>query len=155
MAISAYLRRLRERVGHDLVLLPGVSVLVWDADGRLLLMREAETLRWQTIGGMVEPDESPDAAARREAAEEVGVRIRIDRLRAALGGPAYRVEYPNGDRCAYVLSAFDATILEGTPAPTDDEVAEVAWFTTAELSGLHLDPLNRRLFDDLGLIPAD
>jgi hypothetical protein len=33
-AISPYLRRLRGRVGHDLVLLPSVAVLMWDEEGR-------------------------------------------------------------------------------------------------------------------------
>ena len=55
MGISPYIRRLRERVGHDLVLLPSVAVLARDEEGRLLLVREAETGLWQTIGGAVEP----------------------------------------------------------------------------------------------------
>ena len=144
MAISDYLRRLRERVGHDLVLLPAVSVLIWDDDGRLLLMREAETNRWQTIGGMVDPDESPWDAARREAEEESGLTVRLDRLRAALGGPGYRVHYPNDDLCSYVSIVFDATVEAGELIG-DDEVAELRWFRTDEIPHLDLDPLNRHL----------
>jgi hypothetical protein len=37
VGISPYVRRLRERVGHDLILLPSVAVLPWDEQGRLLL----------------------------------------------------------------------------------------------------------------------
>ena len=113
MAISDYLRGLRERIGHDLVHLPAVCVLIWDDDGRLLLMREAETGRWQTVGGMIDPDESPWDAAAREAAEETGLTVRIERLRAALGGPGYRVHYPNGDLCSYVSIVFDAVAVSG------------------------------------------
>jgi len=72
MAISDYLRRLRERIGHDLVLLPAVTVLIWDDDGRLLLMREAQTGLWQTVGGMVDPDEAPSDAACREPRRRPG-----------------------------------------------------------------------------------
>lgn len=151
MAISDYLRSLRERIGHDLVLLPAVSVLVWDGDGRLLLMRSTDTDRWQTIGGMVDPDESPWDAARREAVEESGLTVRLDRLRAALGGPDYRVHYPNGDLCSYVSIVFDATPVSGELAG-DDEVAELRWFATAEIAALDLDPLNRRLLHDLGVL---
>lgn len=75
MAISDYLGRLRERIGHDLVLLPAVTVLIWDDDGRLLLMREAQTGLWQTVGRMVDPDETPSDAALREAEEETGLTI--------------------------------------------------------------------------------
>ena len=76
MAISDYLRRLRERIGHDLVFLPAVTVLIWDDDGQLLLMREEQTGLWQTVGGMIDPDESPSDAALREAEEETGLTVR-------------------------------------------------------------------------------
>lgn len=154
MAISAYLRSLRERVGHDLVLLPSVAVLVWDDDQRLLLMREAQTGRWQTIGGMVDPDESPWDAARREALEESGLTVRLERIRAALGGPGYRVQYPNGDRCAYVSTVFDAVVEPGSTTGTVDivEVAELRWFRPDEIAPLELDPLNRHLLRDAGVI---
>ena len=151
MAISDYLRRLRERVGHDLVLLPAVCVLIWDDDGRLLLMQEAQTHRWQTIGGMVDPDESPWDAARREAVEESGLTVRLERLRTALGGPGYRVQYPNGDLCSYVSIVFDASVETGELLG-DDEVAELRWFPTDEISDLDLDPLNRHLLRDAGVI---
>jgi 8-oxo-dGTP pyrophosphatase MutT (NUDIX family) len=158
MPISDYLRRLRERVGHDLVLLPAVAVLIWD-EGRVLLMREARTGRWQTIGGGVDPDESPWDAALREAREESGLTVRVERIRAALGGPGYRVHYPNGDLCSYVSIVFDAVVEPGAgpdrpvERPVDsDEVAELAWFRPDEIVALDLDPLNRHLLRDAGVI---
>lgn len=152
MAISPYLRGIRDRVGRDLVLLPSVAVLIWDQSGRLLLMQESQTMRWQTIGGMVDPDESPWDAARREAREESGVEVRLERIRAALGGPGYRVQYPNGDLCSYVSTVFDAVIVAGEPGSGDDEVHQVAWFDPAEIGALDLDPLNRHLLADAGVI---
>ena len=151
MAISDYLRRLRERIGHDMVLLPAVCVLIWDDDGQLLLMREKQTGLWQTIGGMVDPDESPSDAALREAEEETGLTVRLERLRAALGGPGYRVHYPNGDLCSYVSIVFDAAVVSGELGG-DDEVAELRWFRIDELKMLELDPLNRHLLGDTGLL---
>ena len=151
MAISDYLRRLRERIGHDLVLLPAVCVLIWDDHGQLLMMREAQTGHWQTVGGMVDPDESPSDAALREAEEETGLTVRLERLRTALGGPGYRVHYPNGDLCSYVSIVFDAVVVSGELAG-DDEVAELRWFHVDELGKLELDPLNRHLLRDVGVL---
>lgn len=152
MAISAYLRAVRERVGNDLLVLPAVSVLIRDDLGRLLLMREAQTLRWQTIGGVVDPDESPEDAAVREAREESGAEVRILGLRAALGGADYRVQYPNGDLCSYVSIVYDAEIVGGRLGDGDDEVAELRWWPAEEIADLDLDPLNRRLLADVGII---
>lgn len=152
MAISDYLRGIRDRIGHDLVFLPAVCVLIWDDDGRLLLMQEAETHKWQTIGGMVDPDESPWNAGRREALEEAGVEVRVDRIRNAVGGPGYRVHYPNGDLCAYVSTVFDAVIVAGEPRAGDEEVGRVCWFAPSDIAALDLDPLNRHLLRDAGVI---
>ena len=49
MGMSPYVRGIRERIGTDLLLLPAVSVLIWDDDGRLLLVRGADTGTWQMI----------------------------------------------------------------------------------------------------------
>ena len=154
MGISDYLKGIRRHVGNDLVLVPSVTVLLWDDDGRLMLMREAQTMRWQTIGGTVDPDESPWDAARREAQEETGMTVRLQRLRAAVGGPGYRVHYPNGDLCSYVASVFDAVVESGSPATDDDEVHELRWFDVGEIHQLDLDTLNHHLLHDVGVIDA-
>jgi 8-oxo-dGTP pyrophosphatase MutT (NUDIX family) len=133
MGISPYLRALRERIGHDLILLPAVSIFIWGDDGRLLLVRGSDTDTWQMVGGAIEPDESPQDAARREAAEEAGVEVRLTGIRSVHGGPQYHYTYPNGDRVGFVSTVFDARIVAGEPHPDGDETTEVAWLTRAEL----------------------
>ncbi len=134
MAISPYLRQIRERIGHELLLIPAVTVLIWDQHGRLLLARGAETGTWQAIGGGVEPFESPQDAARRETEEEVGLTVALTRIRAVIGGPEFVLTYPNGDRVAFVATVFDGRVIGGVPRPDHDEIAEVGWFTPAELA---------------------
>jgi 8-oxo-dGTP pyrophosphatase MutT (NUDIX family) len=151
VGISPYLRQLRESVGHELLLVPSVAVLVWDAPGRMLLVRESDTGRWQTIGGAVEPDESPREAALRETLEEAGVSVRLDGIRDVLGGPQFRLRYSNGDLVGYVSIVFDARVLAGTPQPDGEETVEVRWFSTEQLSDATLTPFTHALFEALGI----
>ena len=116
MGISAHIARLRAVVGHELLLLPSVSVLPVDDTRRVLLVRHAgHDDGWGTLGGAIEPGESPAAAAVREAREEISADIQILRLLDVLGGPEYQVTYPNGDRVAYVTAVYEARIISGSP----------------------------------------
>jgi putative hydrolase of HD superfamily len=155
MGISPYIRGLREQVGHDLLLLPSVAVLAWDEGGRLLLVREAETGLWQTIGGAVEPDESPAQAAVREAAEEAGVVLELDGIRGVVGGPQFRMTYPNGDLVNYVPTIFDAHVIDGKPRADGDETIEVAWFTTGQLANVDLSEFTIALLSDPAVAVLD
>ncbi len=125
-------------MGHELVLMPAVAVLPWDEEGRLLLVREAQTGLWQTIGGSVEPDEAPVAAALREAEEEAGVSLDVTGIRAVVGGPPFRLTYPNGDVVSYVSTVFDARVIGGRPRADGEEISATGWFALAELGGAEL-----------------
>jgi 8-oxo-dGTP pyrophosphatase MutT (NUDIX family) len=151
VAISPFVKRLRERVGNELLLLPSVSVLPRDDQGRLLLVRLIDTGNWATIGGAVEPDESPGEAASREAMEEAGVTVRLGPILAVLGGSEYRVTYPNGDETAYVVTTFDATVIGGQPMPDHDETSEVAWFAASDLPYDEMGTLTHALLRDVGV----
>ncbi len=151
MGISPHVARLRAAVGHELLVLPCVTVLPVDERGRMLLAWHAgHTDGWGTVGGAVDPGESPAEAAVREAREEIGAGIRLVRLLAVLGGPDYEITYPNGDRVAYVPAVYQAEIINGTPAPSDGELSEVAWFTRTELQTLHLSRFTRALLSATG-----
>jgi 8-oxo-dGTP pyrophosphatase MutT (NUDIX family) len=152
MGISPYLSRVRRAIGHELLLLPSVAVLAWDGDGRLLLVREASTGLWQTIGGAVEPDESPHEAAMREAREEAGVTISIERIRGVTGGPQFRLRYPNDDLVGYVTTVFDARLVDGVPQPDGDETIDVGWFSPWELGTVDLTEFTRALFDAVQVV---
>jgi 8-oxo-dGTP pyrophosphatase MutT (NUDIX family) len=151
MGISPHIARLRAVIGHELLVMPSVTVLPVDERGRLLLAWHAgHTDGWGTVGGAVNPGESPAEAAVREAREEIGAGLRLVRLLAVLGGPDYEVTYPNGDRVAYVPAVYEAEIVNGTPSPSDGELSEVAWFTPAELQALQLSRFTRAMLTATG-----
>lgn len=151
MGIAAHIAKLRAVVGHDLLLLPSVSVLPVDAACRVLLVRHAgHDDGWGVLGGAVEPGESPTAAAVREAREEIGVDVQLTRLLDVLGGQDYEVIYPNGDRVAYVTAVYEARVVAGSPAVSDGELSEVAWFGTGDLPRLALSRFARALLSAIG-----
>jgi ADP-ribose pyrophosphatase YjhB (NUDIX family) len=153
VGISAHIARLRAVIGHDLLLLPSVSVLPVDPAGRLLLVRHAGHHNgWAVLGGAIDVGESPAEAAVRETREEIGVEVRLVRLLDVLGGPDYEVSYPNGDRAAYVTALYEAAIIDGSPAADDAEVSDVAWFTREQLAGLELSQFSRALLSATGYL---
>lgn len=155
MPISPYIRRVRESIGHDLLLLPAVAVLPRDDAGRLLLVRQTDNGRWATIGGSVEVDEDPEVAAVREAAEEAGVTVEITKLVAVQGGPQFRTTYPNGDEVSYVSVIYEAQVVGGEPRPDHDETSEVGWFHHDQLAELDLAAFARHTFTALGWLAEE
>lgn len=152
MPISPYVRRLRRSVGQALLLVPAVCVLPRDERGRVLVVRHADSGQWATIGGSVEVDEAPAEAAEREAREEASVDIQLTQLVAALGGPQFQVEYPNGDITAYVVIVYEALVVGGSPAPDDDETIDVAWVREKEIGLLDLSAFAQSTFAALGML---
>ena len=154
MPISPYVRRLREHVGHELLLIASAGVVVRDDDGRILLARDADTGKLVMIGGAIEVDETPEAAAIREASEEAGITVRIDRLLGVASGPEQRITYPNGDETAYVSIVYGGRIVDGTPRPDGVETVGMQWVGADDLGSADLSPFTRALFRSVGLLES-
>lgn len=134
MAIPEFIRTLRADIGHACLYLPGVSVVVFDDAGRVLLERRSDTGRWSIVSGIPEPGEQPAEAAVRETYEETAVRCVIERLLLVETMPP--VTHPNGDVCQYTDIAFRARALGGTACVNDDESLEVGWYALDALPEL-------------------
>ena len=133
--MSAHLRRVRERLGHDLITLPSVTACILDDTGRLLVARHSEGV-WALPGGAIEPNERPLDALCREAWEETGLRVQPRELIGVFGGPEFQVTYRNGDQVSYVTAAYLCRVLAGKPTPDRDEVHELRYVHEHELADL-------------------
>ncbi|MEU2238090.1 MULTISPECIES: NUDIX domain-containing protein [unclassified Streptomyces] len=132
MGTPDFIRALRETAGHQLLFLPGVSAVVFDDRGRVLLGRRSDNGMWAVIGGIVEPGEQPADCAVREVFEETAVHCVPERilLVETLRKP---VVYPNGDTCQYMDVAFRCRAVGGEARVNDDESTEVGWFEVDDL----------------------
>lgn len=107
---------------------PGIAAAIIVQDGRVLMVqrrvKEGE-LSWQFPAGEVEADETPEAAAVRETAEEVGLTVKAIRL---LGE---RVHPKTGRQISYTA----CQVVSGTATVVDtEELAELAWITHDQIA---------------------
>ncbi len=95
----------------------GVSAVIRDEQGRVLLALRRRPAIWNLPGGSVEPGEAPWDAAIRETREEVGLDVEVDRLTGVYD------RSPDGDP----VLVFTCRVLAGT-ATTTEEAVRVGWF---------------------------
>lgn len=136
MPIPEFVLELRRHIGTRPLPLVGVTAVIF-REGRVLLGRRSDTGALTAITGIVDPGEEPAVAAAREAEEEAGVRIRVDRLTWVHQIP--RVTYENGDQSDYLDLVFRCTWLSGEPYPADGEMTDLGWFGLDELDGMSDD----------------
>jgi 8-oxo-dGTP pyrophosphatase MutT (NUDIX family) len=135
--MSPYVRGLRAKVGYESLRMIGVSAVVMNDRGEVLLVRSNEIDNWMPVGGMVEPGEEPADAAVREVLEEAGVVVRAEHLVGIYGGPV--VTYRNGDRVDYLTLTFRCRIVGGSPKPDGSETIDVRFFPADRLPPLRAD----------------
>lgn len=131
MATPDFILALREKIGHDLLWLTGVTAYVEDGAGRVLLGRRADTGEWALVYGINEPGEEPAATVVREVAEETGVDVTPTDLVRVKAARELTV-YANGDQTQYLDLMFACRLTEGgnaVPCVADDESLEVGWFS--------------------------
>lgn len=124
------------------------GALVWDGDGRLLVLKPTYKRGWTVPGGQMEADgETPWETCRREVREETGlvvehgVLVCVDFLRpraSRAGGLRFLFD------CGRLAGGRDAVVL------ALDEIAEHRWVTPAEADGLLSGPVGRRVRHSVG-----
>lgn len=93
----------------------GVAVVVRDQRGWILLERRRNCGLWGLPAGRIEPGESVADAAVREAYEETGLTVAVQRLVGVYSDPRGRiVTYPdNGDVAHLVDILLEARVVSG------------------------------------------
>lgn len=127
-----YIQFLRQKVGHEKVLMPSTSVCIYNADGALLLQKRADNGKWGLPGGYMELGESIADTAVREVYEEMGYQIAKEKLELKGVFSSYDTYYPNGDAVQTVCILFQYE-YDGEKLLDSDEVLDLQFFQYAEL----------------------
>lgn len=116
------------------------GALIRDPAGRILFLEPTYKPTLDIPGGIVEYDESPYEACRREVLEEIGLELEIGRLLVVDWVPAHG---PWSDALAFV---FDGGVLDGTALTLDPTEARSYHYLTLAEAGPYLRPsMARRL----------
>ena len=131
MPTPDFILELRTMIGHYPLWLPGVSALVVDERGLVLMVQRTDNGIWTLPSGIAEPGEEMATACAREVLEETGVVVQVEELISIRTvGP---VTYPNNDVTSYVDHFFRCRPTGGTAVVGDDESIAVGWFDPADL----------------------
>lgn len=141
-----YVSELRRLVGTRPLILPGAEVIILDSKSRILLQRRKDTGDWAIPGGMMEPGETFEDTARREAEEETGLVLGELELLNIYSGSRFYFRYPHGDEVYNVSAAFICRQFTGQ-LHNDDESTELGFYAIDRLPG-RLIFLNQIVLDD-------
>lgn len=132
-----------------------VSIFLSDSNGRLLMVQDIDAFggKWSPIAGFVDVvyNEEPEAAAIREAKEELGLDIQLDELigvwhyyeqdsKEAVAYGKTSASENNVDKAhMHIGYSYRGTILSGTFKIQEDEIQNWGFFAPAEIEQMHLD----------------
>ncbi|MBS1885968.1 MAG: NUDIX domain-containing protein [Actinobacteria bacterium] len=133
---GSHLWRLRRKIGHDLVLVPGAAVAAQREDGKVLFARRGDDGTWCLPGGAAEEGGSFARTAVDELREETGLVVEeADLIPVACFSEAERhtLHYPNGDVAHYFSMCFLVREWEGEPVPDGHETTELRFADPGDL----------------------
>ncbi|WP_341939958.1 NUDIX domain-containing protein [Microbacterium sp. LWH10-1.2] len=114
------------------------AAVIVDDDGRVLVVRKNDTVRFMQPGGKPEEGESPAQTLVRELHEELGVLLDEGDLEP-LG--TFISEAANEPGHRVVAEAFSATV-DPAAVTVQAELAELRWITREDAETLPLAPLS-------------
>jgi 8-oxo-dGTP pyrophosphatase MutT (NUDIX family) len=153
MAIPAFIKALRAKIGTALLHVPTVAVLAYDDQGRVVLVKDRPSGLWGAPSGIVDPHELPSDAAVREVWEEAGVYVELTQVLGVFAGERFSVVYPNGDQLAGVETVFAARVINGVPRADQEETSDARLFDPGDIEHLPCYPHFLEIYQAVGRSP--
>ena len=119
-----------------------VAALIWDGNKFMACQRpahKARGLKWEFVGGKVEPGETKEQALIRECREELAVTVSV-------GDVFMELTHTYPDLTVH-LTLFNAAIAEG--APQKIEHNDIRWITVEEIDQYAFCPADEVILERL------
>ncbi|MFB7410975.1 NUDIX hydrolase [Streptomyces sp. NPDC056202] len=121
---------------------PSVTVVVRDGEGRLLLIHKTDNDLWALPGGGHDIGERIGDTAVREVREETGIEVEVDNIVGLYTDPDHVLAYDDGEVRQQFSICFRARPVGGS-LRTSSESKEVRWVSPADLDDLDIHPSMR------------
>lgn len=121
---------------------PSVTVVVQDQEGRLLLIRKTDNGLWALPGGGHDIGERISDTATREVEEETGIKVEVSTIIGVYTDPEHVMAYDDGEVRQQFSLLFRARPIGGE-LRTSSESKEVRWVTPTDLNKLQIHPSMR------------
>jgi len=145
--MGPYLKTIREHIGSQCILLPGVRAIILNDREEVLLQRRTDLDCWGLPSGSVELDETALEALKREVWEETHLDVLQAESMALYSGPSQRFKYPNGDEIQCFSIAFIVRQWKGEIRADGVEGSEVRFWPLSDLPR-DLVEIHARTLDD-------
>lgn len=123
-------------------IVPSVTAIVTDEQGRLLLVHKTDNNLWALPGGGVDFGESVAQAAVREVKEETGIDVEVTGLVGLYTDPRHVMAYDDGEVRQQFSICFITRLLGGELA-TSNETSEVEFVDVEQIEELPIHPSMR------------
>ena len=127
-----YIDIIREKIGHDLLIVTGSNVIIQDDKGNYLL-QQRKNGNWGLLGGLNEVGESLEETAIREVYEESGLHITQLQQIHTFSGKKFIFKLENQDQIQAVSTLFLAEKISGQTNLKSDETLDLKYFSYASL----------------------
>lgn len=120
-------------------IVPAVSAIVPDDQGRILLIRRTDNKYWAIPGGGVEAGESVSQATTREVEEETGITCEVTGVVGIYSNPHHVAAYDDGEVRQQFSICFRTRMVGGI-IRTSSESSEVRFVSAKEVLTYNMHP---------------
>ena len=143
-----YIKRIRELIGHEPMLIPHAVVILFNEENKVLFEIRADDGYLDFPGGSVDMAEEVIETAKRELYEETGLIADELALFDVYSGPITKYAYFNQDIIYGVDTFYVCRKYHGELKPQKEEVKELLFLDVNNING-KLSPRNKKVIEDI------